>query len=662
MELLGTLIPLCALAALAAGLAAFCRLPAGAAPLVAVSLAMVWCSVCGCLGLLVPGGWLFLAAGAGCAVALTVKRRWRAALDPAFLLFCAAALALLALLAYKKPLFSTWDEFSFWGTAVKLCVQSGGLYTTAEVGWPWVASQKPGVVLLAWLFDHLGPYAEWRAYFGIALAALAVMALLAAQGGKKWFCVGAAGAGAAFFLPWLLTLYRTPATLTEPYVTALGDMPMAWLFGGAVLLWFLLRAPQNQNAPLGWVLPVLAALTLVRDTAFPLALIAAGLLAADLLWNGRAFTFGPLHGLGAKWAAIAAAFAVPVVTFVGWALYLQGATGADAIGNIGGTEQMSMFGMLQSGLLQLLGIGTTEKFRSIMDMMGQYWLTLRATLLGSGAVVTAVIAVLVALAAWLAGPGALRRRALLFGVFSAAGFWAFHTFTGFTYVFVFRIDEMQGSLVGYERYTYPYYIGWLLAALGLLVGAAAAGRGRRRLLAGLAVYALLGLFAVRVWQVVPPDLTFIGYHDSSQQARRHLQTAATGTKALLEGEPAAPVFFIEQGDNGSGWFTCAYELLPVQLDYSYGGGTLGTAEHMADVDAGLYAIPVERDALADYLRESGCGYVLVVRSDAVLEASYGDWFADGLAACENGGSALYRIEWPQSGGAPHFALLGEVAG
>ena len=188
MELILSLVSLAALAGFALLLARRTALPAPSAPFVALCGTMLWFAAAGMLGVLVPAGWVYfgLAAAAwGLSFAPVGRKNPLAALNvPGFTAFWVLAVALLAFFAWRQPMFSTWDEFSFWGTAAKIVKTSGGLYVNADIGWAWVGTHRPALVVLGWFFQFFGGYAEWRVLAGYDILLIAIFAALTA-GCKK---------------------------------------------------------------------------------------------------------------------------------------------------------------------------------------------------------------------------------------------------------------------------------------------------------------------------------------------------------------------------------------------------------------------------------------------------------------------------------------------
>ena len=125
-----------------------------------------------------------------------------------------------------------------------------------------------------------------------------------------------------------------------------------------------------------------------------------------------------------------------------------------------------MVEMVATGLGELVSPQKSEKFAQIADGMYKAFFTTRLSMFGSGLTVVLVILALLALA-YLCGDRVQKARAAWFAALSTLGFAAFYIFNIFTYAYIFKGQEALG-LSNYNRYIYPYYIGWMLAALALL--------------------------------------------------------------------------------------------------------------------------------------------------------------------------------------------------
>lgn len=652
MELCFTLLSLAALAGWALLLARRTALPAPLAPFTALCALMLWFSAAGMLGVLVPAGWAFFALSAGAwALALVPggrKSAFSALAEPGFAAFWVLAAALILFFAWRQPMYSTWDEFSFWGTAARIVKTSGQLYANAEIGWDWVGSHRPGLVVLGYFFGFFGPYAEWRVFAGYDVLLLSIFTLLTAGAPKGAWRRVVPALGFGFLLPFLITLYGNVTRTTDLYASALSDIPLGLTFGGAMALYYM-----NKRRALWPSALALAALCLEKDTGFALALVAAGIIGADV-FLGAVAEKAPAPKVFLTLARAAGLFAVCVGAFLPWQFYLSAVTTADT-SNVGGAQQMGMAEMVVTGCKELLGIGRTEKFSTIMGGMVHNLFATTTTMLGPFALAAGLAVALAAAAALFTRERPLRRQAGVFAVLGLGGFAAYFFFIGLTYVYVFR-DEVSDGLVGFERYLYPYLLGWLLAAGALVLRAMEEERPAGLVQTGFAVF-VLGLAAL-VWLRVPFTLTVFGSGDAAYAQRRATQALTEQVQAVVPAD--AHIFFVSQGDDGSRWFLYTYEFYPWYLDYSGtagngGGGTFALPGALA-ADT-LYYHPYTAEELHDCILDNGCTYVFIESCDDLFADGYAGLFEDGLAGCA-AGPAVYKYD----AGADRFDFVCNVGG
>ena len=716
------------LLAMAGFLAGRTRLPAGAAPLAVLCGSMLWLSVFACLDRLFLGGLLWFAGAAAAAVWCAVKRKTftkRKVLTPSVMVFLGASLVIIVLFAVRQPIFMEWDEFSFWGIAPKVVKETGRLYLL-EPGELRSITFAPGLVMLAQLFQFLGAaFVPWKVYAAYDILMFAIYAAALAVLERRHWHLAVLGAGFAVLLPYLCTVYMRNIYVETIYISAYADVPMGLLFGAPLALYFTNR--HKSPALLAAVCLAVAACCITKETSFALALIAAALVCFDLLFVQKKDAV-PLAGrighIPARLGWCAALAASAVVPYVAWVLYrtpLLG-TGASAT-DLGGDQQMSMFQMLFTGLCELVGIGRTERFGRVMGKMWQYYYSTSLSsfrvgglfaeegigryLNGSGLIITLLVLALLGLAFLAAGRG---RRAGIgwFALLSTLGFAAYYIFIGFTYVYVF---PESSEMTDYNRYIYPYYLGWLLTAAAILAASCRGVCARRaqesvsraplgagpgqpgpltawKQAGALALAALTAFSCWRTATFVQPQLSVVDFPDSYYAGRRRDIAAHDRVKAALE--EGERVFFVATGDDGGAWFKAYYDLFPeIHLDYSFGGGDIVRADdgtdlsyydeqtggYAYDAETGLYynrpgtygipkdlsgeqaayflGRPFTADVLCRYLEATGCTAILIESvSDAFLQA-YGHLFDDGLAS----GAALYRVEG--TGADMHFSPIEE---
>lgn len=635
MELLLSLVSLAALAGFAVLLARRTSLPAPLAPFTALCGVMILLALGGMAGLLVPTGWLCfaLAAGAWVLAFAPVGRKNPVSVlaAPGFVAFWVLAAALLVFFAWRQPMYSTWDEFSFWGTAAKIVKTSGTLYGNAEIGWDWVGSHRPGLIMLGYFFQFFGPYAEWRVLAGYDILLLSIFTTLTAGAPKGAWRRVVPALGFGFLLPFLITLYGNITRTTDLYASSLSDIPLGLTFGGAMAVYYM-----NKRRALWPTALALAALCMEKDTGFAMALVAAGIIGADAFLGALAER-APAPATGKTLAKAAGLFVACVAAFLPWQYYLSAVTTADT-SNVGGTQQMGQAEMVITGCKELLGIGRTEKFSTIMGGMVKNLFTMTTTMVGPFIVVVALTMVLAVAAALFTREKSLRRQAGVFAVLGLGGFAAYYFFIGLTYVYVFR-DEVSDGLVGFERYIYPYLLGWLLAAGALALRAMDEERPAGLVQTGFGVL-VLGLAGL-VWLRVPFTLTVFGCGDTAYAERRQTQAVTEEVQAVVPAD--AHIFFVSQGDDGSRWFLYTYEFYPWYLDYSGttgmgGGGTFALPGALPEDT--LYYHPYTTEELHDCILDSGCTYIFIEQTDDLFAEGYASLFSDELAGCE-AGAAVY---------------------
>ena len=152
--------------------------------------------------------------------------------------------------------------------------------------------------------------------------------------------------------------------------------------------------------------------------------------------------------------------------------------------------------------------------------------------------------------------------------------------------------------------------------------------------------------AALVWLRLPFSLTVFGVGSAAYAERWATRDEAMDVQAAVPEN--AHIFFVSQGDDGSRWFLYSYELYPWYLDYSgndgQGGGGTFALPGALEEDT-LYYHPYTAGELLECIRDRGCDYVFVERSDDLFADGYAALFSDGLAGCGEQ-SAVYA--WNES--------------
>lgn len=658
LEIFVTFACVCGLALFAVGKL---RLPAGIAPLAVLCATMVWYTGFACADGIFLGGVLWFAAAA-LAIVWCVRHRKSFAkqqiVTPSVVFFLVMSLAVLVLFAIRQPTFMEWDEFSFWGIAAKVVKETGRLYTF-EPGGMMVVTYVPGLIMLDEAFQFLGAsFAAWKVFAAYDILLFAVFAAALAGLERKHWHLAALGAVSMGMLPYLMSVYYRVIYVQTNYMNAYADIPMGLLFGAALAVYFLQE--EKSAGVLATAALALMATGMTKDMGMAMALIAAAVICFDLLFlqPKNSVRLGKkLPGLAVKLGWCAALMVSAVLPYVVWSMHKAAVLNVSPT-DVGGARNMDMVTMVVTGIKELLGIGRTAYFSEIMGEMGYAFFHTKHTMFsygaesgiggylnGAGYLVVLVILGLLAVAFLCTEKG--RRKTIgWFTLWSALGFAAFYIFTGFTYVYVFNEWQARG-LSDYNRYIFPYYLGWMLAALGFL---ATALKGKRGKVLGAGTLAAFTLFScMRTVTFIQPQLSVVDYPETYFAGRNKGIAQIERAKTVLE--PQDKVFYIAYPDNGLAWFMAYYEFYPdFMLDYSFGGGHQafdGETLTWRAIPAGFTqeegeyftSRPMTPELWCEYLETTGATALYLEKIDETFKAKYGYLFDDGL---ENA-ARVYRV-------------------
>ena len=653
MDLIFTLLSFAAICGTALFISFKYEISLSLTPFVSTCFMMMLMAMFGCLGLVKVGGYAYFAVATAAVIYMVFsikgnKGKLADMITSGFLFFFFASIFVIVLFSIKQPMYVVWDEFSFWGTSIKLIKINEEMYTTIPFGWAASPTQKPALIMNGYFYEFFGNYQEWRAIAGMDVLLFSCISSLSALFEKKNWHKAVPFIAVGFLTPFAFALYNTIYSPSYIYMSVMADVPMGMFFGAVFCLYFALG---HKDKNLWAICLAVAALSYVKDTALPLSMIAATIICFDIIFVQKEWNFLKLKKIAGKSISCLLVFSMPVVFFVLWTVYLEMFLNVTVVGNMGGSEQMSMAGMLIEGVKQLLGIGTTEKFAQIMGRMVSNYFNVSLTVLGTGLRLTIIILGFIGIAFITAGDKYHKIRCALYAVLSTAGFVAYYVFIGFCYVFIFSGAEATG-LASYERYIYPYYIGWFIGALALVAWSVVQKKQKFYGVAQAGLYAVILLMVLRLSNILIVGYTFIDFDGGYLSNRREEQRKAESIAEYIT-DTEQPIFFIGQGDDGGRWYRYLNQVAPLNLDNSFGGGTLCLPDTEIPDDSPYY-IMISPQELLDYLDEKDCGYVFVERSDSYLTEGFGQLFSDNLDICQGTASALYKINGDK------FELIGEV--
>ncbi|MDL2293700.1 hypothetical protein LJC60_03615 [Ruminococcaceae bacterium OttesenSCG-928-D13] len=674
---MNVLLGLLSLAALSLFLSWLLRRPAGLMPIVAVSACMLFFTVAGCLGAVVPGAlfaggvlWYVLCAAALVFTLIKLRGKIVSLFTPAFLCFLVGSVAFVLLFALTKPMLTQWDEFTFWGPAAKVTSTVNTLYTMADSSLI-ARSYPPGLIVFSYMMQFFGGFSEHGYIACFAILYLACFAAAASVWGKL------KSATIVFFsalvcLPLLFEFNLGAGQMMRAYLSCLADMPMALLFGGALCFYF---AGGEKGARL--MLPfglILGALTCVKDMGLALAFCALFIAALDMLaCEGGRLGFYKLRRGAAFWANIGWGVLMIAGCYLLWWLHLSTAAEINRF-QLDGSGQMDTVTMLLTGVTMLLGVDRSPQFEQVLSDMLRAFFTEPVGLLGPGMLVLCVILAVTLAAFLLSATKRQRKRVLVFTLAAAFCFVAFYIFNIFTYALIFNPGE-AAMLREYNRYISPYWVGWLMGALVLLGRAATYHKASfYRLRLGRAVSAGVCLLLVAALALRGNGrANFLNVSPATYTERENLNAVAAAANA--EGAAAEDrVYIISQGDNGTRFYMFGFQLRGVrtrlftgierdelgQVVYDEEGKalvsgnvavTLVSYEKPAET-YGPYDVPCNPEDLAIYLAQMGCTHVLVDVVDATILEDFAGMFSDGLAGWDGllgRGNSYYKVTWEPNG-------------
>ncbi|MDL2219591.1 hypothetical protein LJC04_04590 [Ruminococcaceae bacterium OttesenSCG-928-O06] len=679
---MGVLAGLVSLAALSLFYARALQRSASFMPLLAAASAMVYFTLAGCLGLLRPAAVLWYAL---CAVALLYtlwreKGRILHLFTPGLVFFLVGGVLLVGVFQLTRPMLTLWDEFTFWGTAAKATCNTHLLYTVAPSNLI-ARSYPPGMVVFTYMMQFFGGFTEpgFIACYGILM--LACFSAASALWDKNKSAAVVALAALCLF-PLLFETAAPAGRMMYSYLSTMVDMPMAMVFGGA--LCFYLAGGEKDTRLLAPFAVILAALVCMKDIGLALALIAWFMAALDLLFCSRGrLVFLRLRRGKALLAFCGVCLAAIVACYLLWAVHMRTA-GLNRF-NLGSSgEEMGQLEMLFTGIKMLFGVGRTQQFSTVAREMLYALVKRPVFLLGPGVVALALILALAVAALLLAADGSARRRVVVFTLGMGVCFAAFYIFNLFTYALIFKPIEAE-SLREYQRYIFPFWAAWLMAGLVLLAQTACnekaafyRRRAARAVNMGAAVVLIAGVLLRFGWQA-----NFLRISPSLYTQRTTVAgVLATAREEGLRDEDK--VYLISQGDDATRFYIYGFEMQAeralmytgYQMDYTTGRPVLGTDGLpllQGNVQATLvapnantdvpYEIACTPQALARYLKETGCTHLLLDTVDEYILTGLVTMFADGLVgwSADTRGHTYYRVTWdrvgtctlvPQEGGAP----------
>lgn len=553
---------------------------------------------------------LFAAAVAKSAKDGRLNKKAEGFLTPSVLFLIGACALLRRFFAVSQPVFSQWDEFSFWGIAAKQTFNHNAIYTYYKSSMLGV-SIPPALPVLVYMFEKLGfiaVFSERRAFFAydfLILCGVTAMSRAFDEGERHLSrLVSVFGVAVVFFFA--NTGYSD--YVSRAFMSAYSDYPMAFLFAGTLRVYIL----QKEKGTAGTLCAASAiiALTFTKDMGFALSCIAAFILFFDSVFDKNEYRLFKIKGIFAKILSAALMLCAALCTFMGWSAHLAKTLSANRT-DFGGEAGMSMFGMLISGVKELLiPSARSEKFTAVTANMISAFFDRRVCAVGSGLAVCVFIAAIFAVA-FLTAKKQNRRGVASAFVTSAVGFVGYYVFHLFLYVYVFR-DEAY-TLASYERYMSIYYLAWLCLAFVVLTLSAKEGKVLPQTACLFATAFVLLLFA----RYVKEGNMLFSADKNTFSARYNITQKTDYLKDAIEKDDVIWVY--SGGDSGGKWFIYCYELSDnyiVPDFFAAADGNLTNEENAEKIQA----------EMLEYFKKYNVTNVLVDFGSAELQTYMGDLF------------------------------------
>ena len=583
------------------------------APLVSITTLVAVAILCGMYDLLKPGVVLAYAVGvAAFAYSLykakdSLKEKLASFLSPGVVLFILSSFAMLLFMAMRQPLMTEWDEFSFWGISQKLLKIHDQLYTyykSSMIG----NSTPPGLPVLSYFFQRFVPeFTEWISFLAYDVLFFACYSAFTAAFEKKSWNSAVMTYVFGFLVPYVFEVYTKIIYLEPVYMLTYADIPLGVVFAGAMAVYFF--SENTDSRTILPVLPVIFFLTMIKDMGFALSCIVVFMAFFDM-WVGRKeFSFLKIRGFFGKVAAAAVMLITALGTFLSWSMHMARVMERDPFA-LGGATNMGMVEMLITGVKELLIGPRSEKFQVITDLMVKAFFRTELSFLGSGIRIFIIITAVFAVAAVLNDKKGFLRTVTLY-VTSLIGFVGYYVFHIFLYVYIFKDNAYE--LVSYNRYIYPYYIGWMCFGVFALCLAVKNGR---RFLSKTALFCFSGIILVLFHVYTDYEYLFIGCAERNFATRRSIQTKADYLDDVIN--PEDVIYLYSGGDNGQRWFIYTHQLAENYIIGDFGVDTTGMTEEEIRT--------AYRQKLYTRFTEKGVTHVLIDSSSEFFIDTFGDLF------------------------------------
>lgn len=601
-------------------------------PLVSTAVLIDLVIFFGMFNMLKPGvAVVYIVAAAVCGYGVwknkdCLKEKINGFLTPGVILFILSSAAMMIFMAMRQPMMTEWDEFSFWGISRKMLKIHDQLYTyykSSMLG----NSTPPTLAVLSYFFQRFNAeFTEWIGFVAYDVMFFSCYSAFTALFERKSWNSAVMVYLFGFLVPYVFEVYTKIIYLEPVYMLTYADIPLGVVFAGALAVYILSQKGDGKDVLT--LLPVLVFLTYIKDMGFALSCIAVFIVFFDMLSRNKDFTFLKVKGFKGKIFAASAMLLTVVGSFFLWSMHMVSVMERDPFA-LGGAENMGMAQMMFTGVKELLIGPRSEKFSDIAALMIDAFFNTKISFLGSGIRIFAIISALF-LAAFILDDKKDRIRSVFMYATSCIGFVGYYVFHLFLYVYVFR--ETAYELVSYNRYIYPYYIGWLSLAVFVLCIAVKNGK---RFLAKTILFCFSGIILVLFTVYTDYEYLFIGCSERNFATRKNISLKVDYIEdAISEGDV---IYLYSGGDNGQRWFIYTFEIAENYIVEDIGIDT-------ADIPQEELRIAY-RNGLYNRFVETGVTHVLIDSSSEFFIDTFGDLFDVPMDYVGLNSVAYYKVNY-----------------
>ncbi len=683
------------------------RLASAAAPMFSIALITVFLCLLGMMNLLVVGSYLVYAAAIAALLYVFLIKKYplkeilSGFVTPGLVFFVAGSIFFLYILYIKNASFRDWDEFSSWGTMAKFIFMKDQLFTFFPASIK--LSSPPALPLFSYFIQFLRTsFLERRTYLAYDMMIVAALATMFSR--VKWKNVIAIISITAFSFLGIYAFFYTSEGL-RAYATAYSDMQIGFLFAGTLFMWF--SSDEKSFIHYFSSLTMLALLVNCKDMCFAVALIAAGIMVADMFISGN-YPSDRLTGKSrvAEKLALPGIFAlISVMVFfffkqslgiVLFAVSLLFSAALLSFKKIRFSEKTYKIGKILLRIFFILLLFATIvffyrvwamhyaathtgisrdpplKITLLQALLGQSWyfnliledMTTRFfsdTFICFGSLFEMFIVFLIVPIAASFFTKNLRKilRLSAFSVLMALGFLAYYWFHAYSFAAIFPnyIElgyELDLGSLSYNRYISTYAIGWMFAVFGVLFFDIALPFFKKQWLSFTVSITTALAMVASIFYYTPhhPDQYLITSNKvfiSSEYSPRSALNSRIGHFAswLTDGDC---IYFLSFASDGGEWFILGYEIFPALTPQEIGlfvDPNTANPDYLdpktGEIKSGYAGM--DPKGFIEFLRENGVNFLYVSdRIDEYFMETFAPMFTDYLAQVYDGSVQLYYVE------------------